>query len=109
MSPVRSFPFGKEPAAVLAETTKPLPQAPPPANPQATVRLVNFMPPAEAQPSREPPAAPMLVTAPIVPLVPPLPLRVPAQPRGSFRTVAALVALVIEVSVLVYLAATWGR
>jgi hypothetical protein len=109
MSPVRSFPFGKEPAAVLAETTMPLLQSPPPPNPQATVRLVDLCPPAGAQPFREPPAAPMLLTAPILPLVPPLPPRVPARPRVSFRTAAALVVVVIEVLVLLYLAATWGR
>ena len=109
MSPVRSFPFGKEPAAVLAETTKPLPQSPPPPNPQATVRLVDFSPPAGALPFRESPPATMLPPAPTSPLVPPLPPREPARARISVRTVAALVAVVIEVSVLVYLAATWGR
>jgi hypothetical protein len=107
MSAMRSFPFGKEPAAVLTQATTPLPMLPP--NPQATAPLVNFMPPADALPFDEPPAAPMLLTAPILPLVPPLPPRTPARSRASFRTAAALVLLVLDVVVLVYLAATWGR
>ena len=107
MSAMRSFPFGKEPAAVLTQATTPLPILPP--NPQATAPLVDFMPPAAALPFDEPPAAPMLLTAPILPLVPPLPPRTPARSRASFRTAGALVLLVLDVVVLAYLAATWGR
>ena len=107
MSPVRNFPFGKEPAAMLTQATTPLPILPP--NPQATAPLVDFIPPADALPFDEPPAAPMRLTAPILPLVPPLPSRVPARSRVSFRTAASLVLLVLDVVVLVYLAATWGR
>ena len=110
MSPPRRSPVGGEPDVTSAQSTKPLPL-----DPQATAPLVDFMPPADALPFRELPTAPMppltppTVLAPLAPLVPPLPPRVPARSRVSLRTVAALALVVIEVSVLVYLVATWGR
>jgi hypothetical protein len=102
MSPVRRFPFGKEPAAMLVESTGPLP----PPNPQATAPLVDFVPPAHTLPFREPRITPRL---PPAPLVPSPPRRARAQPWISFRSPAAIALLVLDVVVLVYLAATWGR
>ena len=102
MSPVRTFPFGKEPAAVRAESTGPLP----PAKSHATAPLVDFVPPAHTLPFREPRITPML---PPAPLVPPPPRRVRAQPWISFRSPAAIALLVLDMVVLVYLVATWGR
>jgi hypothetical protein len=99
MRHARRFPFGNEPAPKAAAPTTPLP----PHNPQATVPLVDFMPPARALPFRAPPLAPVPPIAP----APPLPPRVPARSPVSFRTAAAVVLLVLDVLVLVYLAATW--
>jgi hypothetical protein len=108
MSPVRPFPFGKEPAAMRAASTGPLP----PAKSHATAPLVDFVPPAHTLPFREPRITPMLPPAPLVPpspLVPPPPRRVRAQPWISFRSPAAIALLVFDMVVLVYLVATWGR
>jgi hypothetical protein len=109
MMAARRFPFGNEPAVMKAEQTallpspnpqKPNPQKP---DPQKTELLADFKPPGSVLPFR----APLLPPAPPHPLVPPLPLRVPGREPLTFRYVATLVLLVLDIAVLLYLAVTW--
>jgi hypothetical protein len=99
-APARAFPFGREPARTKAEQTAPLP----PPDPQKTERLADFMPAASILPFRAP-----LLPPPLHPLVPPPPRRTPVRAPLSLRHAAAMVLLVLDVVVLLYLAATWRR
>jgi hypothetical protein len=99
MTPPRRFPFGSEPAL------PPAPTAPVP--PPETAPLGAFVPTASVLPFREA-AAPAERTEPVGPLVPPPP-RAPARSRGSWRTTAWAVLLLVDLVVLAYLIATWKR
>jgi hypothetical protein len=109
MMAARRFPFGTEPACVNAERTAPIPSLGPQTSdpqepdPHKTELLADFKPPGSALPFR----APLLPPAPTHPLVPPLPPRVPAREPLTLRYVAALVLLVLDIAVLLYLAVTW--
>ena len=110
MTLAHRFPFGRAPAPVKEDPTGPVP----PPNPQATALLVDFIPPARALPFRAPssPPAPPSSPAPPAPstsLIRPLPVRPVARSRVSLRNGAGAVLLVLDLVVLVYLAATWGR
>jgi hypothetical protein len=98
------FPFGRAPAPVKEDPTGPVP----PPNPQATALLVDFVPPTRALPFRAPSSSPAPPSSPTS-LVPLLPGRPVVRSRVSFRNGAGAVLLVLDLAVLVYLAATWGR
>jgi hypothetical protein len=105
MMPVRRFPFGHAPVETPAapraegERTDRLPGL-------RTVPLADFQPPANPLPFRAPPPP-----APAKPfsLVPQPPRRASAPSRVSLRTVATIVLAVLNVVVIGYLVATWGR
>ena len=96
--PERRFPFGHEPVPAPTERTAPLP----PRDTQQTAPLAGFLPPAHALPFRTPFLPPPLPESAPVQSSRPL-----AQPAISLKHKAALVLLVLDIAVLLYLALTW--
>jgi hypothetical protein len=118
MMAARRFPFGDEPASAKAERTELLPLAEPQTpDPQKTELLADFKPPTSTLPFCAPllppllppphPSVPPLWQPLSQPLVPPPPPRAPARAPFSLRNAAAMVLLVLDIAVLLYLAVTW--